>query len=233
MQQRSSVTAPGRSARLAAQPSVSTADGLARIWDPDGLRLFLSHVSAHKIAVSKLKGALAILGVSAFVAHEDIEPSLDWQSEIESALRSMHAMAALITPDFHASKWTDQEVGSALGQGILVIPVRIPTNPYGLMARHQALKGDLETPKALASALVAVLLKRAQTSDRMREAIVSALKRSTSYLTSKEVIAQIEATSGFSEDQLVALEGAIDANDQVSGYGGVARLRRFLQAARE
>ena len=90
------------------------------IWKEGFFRLFLSHVSEHKLLAGKLKDELLLRGISAFVAHEDIAPSLVWQNEIELALRSMHALAALLTPDFHASNWTDQEVGFALGKGILV-----------------------------------------------------------------------------------------------------------------
>jgi hypothetical protein len=52
-------------------------DGLSRLWGPGALHLFMSHVSAHKVAVSDLKQALRLYGVSAFVAHEDIEPTLE------------------------------------------------------------------------------------------------------------------------------------------------------------
>lgn len=112
-----------------APPVYGAADNPERIWRPGAFRLFLSHVSAHKALVSKLKTELSNVGISAFVAHEDIEPSAEWQAQIEVALRSMHAMAALITPDFHTSKWTDQEVGFALGRGTLVIPVRFANRP--------------------------------------------------------------------------------------------------------
>jgi hypothetical protein len=89
-----------------------------RLW-PDGrFRLFLSHVAAYKVSVSTLKSQLGLRGVAAFVAHEDIEPSLEWRDEIELGLRSMHALVALITPEFHASPWTDQEIGWALGRGV-------------------------------------------------------------------------------------------------------------------
>jgi hypothetical protein len=95
-----------------------------RLW-PDGrFRLFLSHLAKHKAGVSKLKDELEQFGISAFVAHEAIKPSLEWQREIELALRSMHALVALITPEFHASNWTDQEIGWAFGRGVLVVPVR-------------------------------------------------------------------------------------------------------------
>jgi len=67
-----------------------------RLWHDRCFRLFLSHVSVYKADVSKLKDELALLGVTGFVAHEDIEPSLEWRNEIELGLRSMHALAALI-----------------------------------------------------------------------------------------------------------------------------------------
>lgn len=98
---------------------------VAHIWDPGCLRLFLSHVSKYKERVVVLKRDLLTYRVSAFVAHEDIEPSLEWQNEIELALRSTHALAALLTPDFKTSNWTDQEIGIALGKGAVVIPVRL------------------------------------------------------------------------------------------------------------
>ncbi len=71
--------------------------------------------------------------ISGFVAYETIDPGELWQREIEAALRSMHAMAALITPDFHDSKWTDQEVGWALGSGVP------PENPVHLIVHRLAL----------------------------------------------------------------------------------------------
>lgn len=97
----------------------------SRLWEPGFVRLFLSHVAAHKVPVAKLKEKLFTFGISGVVAHEDIEPSREWQEEIEKALASMHALAALLTPDYKASKWTDQEVGVALGRGVLVVPVKL------------------------------------------------------------------------------------------------------------
>ncbi len=71
---------------------------IARSWSEGMFRLFLSHLAQHKVGVSKLKLELKQLGIEAFVAHEDIEPRLEWRDEIEVSLRSMHALAALITP---------------------------------------------------------------------------------------------------------------------------------------
>src|SRR3984957_4662633 len=114
--------APGAS--VASQRVSPSEVEVRRLWPEGRFRLFLSHVSKHKVAVSKLKDEFAAVGIAAFVAHDDIEPSLEWRKEIELGLRSMHSLAALITLDFHASPWTDQEVGWAFGRGLLVIPVR-------------------------------------------------------------------------------------------------------------
>ena len=52
------------------------------LWTEGFFRLFLSHVSAHKVSVATLKSELGLRGISAFIAHEDIKPSLEWQKRL-------------------------------------------------------------------------------------------------------------------------------------------------------
>lgn len=47
----------------------------------------------------------------------------EWQDEIEKALFAMDALAVILTPKFNGSKWTDQEVGVAVGRAVLIIPI--------------------------------------------------------------------------------------------------------------
>ncbi len=56
------------------------------------LRLFVSHVAAHKTDAHALKEACISLGISCFVAHDDIGPTAEWEKEILRALRSMDAL---------------------------------------------------------------------------------------------------------------------------------------------
>ncbi len=130
---RSRHSSRGRAPEAEPSTNARSDDGEHRLWEAGMLRLFVSHISSHKVEIAALKGDLRRYGVDSFVAHEDIEPSLEWQAEIEEALRSMHAMSAILTDDFHDSKWTDQEVGIALGLGVLIVPVRAPDVPYGFM----------------------------------------------------------------------------------------------------
>ncbi len=76
----------------------------------------LSHVHEARAEVTFLANALESHGCSCFVAHVQIEPSQDWRLVIERALGTCHTLVAHVTPDFHASNWTDQEVGWILGQ---------------------------------------------------------------------------------------------------------------------
>lgn len=209
-------------------PKASDED-LGRIWDDGFLHLFLSHVSAHKGAVSKLKKELWIYGVSGFVAHEDIEPTKEWVKEIELALNSAHALVALLTPDFHESKWTDHEVGVAFARGILIIPVRLGCDPYGFMGRTQAFTGELNKVDELASGMVGILLKHPATTKLMKEVLTVALERTWSYSNAKKVSLAIIATTGFTQEQLERIRAACKDNSQVkASFGAPERINRYL-----
>jgi hypothetical protein len=138
-------------------------------------------------------------------------------------------MAALLTPEFHESKWTDQEVGVAVARGVMIVPVKLGIDPYGFIAKQQALPGDLAKPGDLAAALVGVLAKQSATEQRMKEALVVALETAMSYSTAKAVTAVIEDTHAFTSDQLRRIEASIATNSQVSGSFYVPdRLRRYV-----
>lgn len=214
---------PLTSAELALGQRMAPSDiEVRRIWREGYFRLFLSHVSRHKIQVSTLKSALLDRGISAFVAHEDIEPSLEWQNEISLALRSMHALSALITPDFHGSNWTDQEVGWALGRGVPVMPIRLGADPYGFAGKIQAIQGTLENPVPLAESITQTLLRNNQTHGHMRRALVEAFGNSDSFATAKllkDIVLQIE---DFTDEEKTSLLESCKENNQVSGSWGVA-----------
>lgn len=117
------------------------------VWLSGKKRAFISHLAKDKEKASKIQHYLMRKGVSAFVAHEDIEPAQDWQSSAETALKTMDYLVALMTPGFSASIWTNQEIGYALGLGKLVIAVRIGDDPPGFLARFQRIPGKGRLPK--------------------------------------------------------------------------------------
>jgi hypothetical protein len=134
-----------KSGFLARKKRVVHPDAQTRIWQPEGrFRVFLSHRSDVKTEIGKLRDDLAAFGVACFVAHSDIKPTREWQAEIENAVFSADALVAAMTPGFHESDWTDQEIGIAFGRGIPIIALRLGQDPYGFIGKFQALTTSWE-----------------------------------------------------------------------------------------
>lgn len=122
-------------------------------WKVGYYKIFISHVSKYKSSASNLKLMLEPYGISAFVAHEDIKPSKEWEVEIEKALFSMNALCAILTPDFNKSSWCDQEVGYAFGKNVLTIPIDKGQLPYGMLGKIQAIKSDGKNAQQIAESV--------------------------------------------------------------------------------
>lgn len=222
-------------APILANPAISrsapkpTTDDVGRIWQPNCLKLFLSHISTYKTAISSLKDELRIYGVSGFVAHEDIEPTKEWENEIFLALNSANALAAFLTPDFHESKWTDQEVGIALGRGMLVIPVGLGIDPYGFMAGKQAMPGSFENIEKLTTDLINILLKYNSTSEPMHASLIVSFEKAMSFANAMKVSQIIIRTNSFTQGQLGRIQKACENNSQVAkAFGVPERIEAYL-----
>lgn len=142
-------------------------------WNPDHVRLFVSHTHPHARFAGGLRQVLGSWLIDAFVAHDNLEPTEEWQTTIESALRTCHVAAAIVTPDFSASKWCDQEVGFCLGRPILIVPLMLGTAPYGFLAKFQAItiKRGQDAP-SVAAELLTVLAMHPETQERVMPCVV-------------------------------------------------------------
>jgi hypothetical protein len=190
-----------------------SATAIARIWEGDGYRLFLSHKAEDKKEASDLKKQLRKFGVCAFVAHEDIKPTEAWQREIERALKSMDALAALMTKDFNNSLWTDQEVGFALGRRVPIIAVNLGRNPYGFIGSMQALKSNwADAPQAIVKLIVK--------NKAMIEAYVQAIADCPSWNAGNDLAEILPALKSLDEDQTQAVVDAYNSNSEVHGSWG-------------
>src|SRR5665213_2557369 len=130
-------------------------DAVKRIWGSAGYRVFLSHKAEVKQQTAELKERLIPFGICCFVAHEDVYPTKEWQDEIENALGSMDAFAALMTDNFHESFWTDQEVGFAVARAVPLIAVKLGKDPYGFIGKFQALSREwCDAPVEIAKLLI-------------------------------------------------------------------------------
>lgn len=110
----------------------------AHDWTPGYFRLFITHVSARRDVAGSLREGLKAYGIDAFVAHETIAPTTPWQDEIEDALVTCNACAAILSDGFKESDWCDQEVGVCVGRRVLVLAIDDGLDPYGFIGRFQA-----------------------------------------------------------------------------------------------
>lgn len=190
-------------------------------WRKRMFRLFISHLSSEKALAAQLQEALLTYGISGFVAHNDIEPTLEWQTQIETALATADSLVALLHPAFHASSWTDQEIGFAMGRRLPVFAVRFGQDPYGFIGRFQGFVGGGKTPAALASELFDAYRKNKQSQKRMGEVLLNLFEDSSSFIAAKANIGYLEHLEVWDSSFVPRLEAAAEANSQISGSWGV------------
>lgn len=183
------------------------------IWKKETYRIFLSHKTEDKVQTAKLKRDLSLYGIDCFVAHEDIEPTQEWAKEIEAALFSADACVALMTELYHNSYWTDHEIGCAYGLQIPVIPVRLGCDPYGIIARFQAIRS---TWTDLKMDLMKVILKQ----DKAKLSLITAIRNSKSFTASNYIAEIFPYIDSFPEEGIDNLiEVWATNNDACGSYG--------------
>jgi hypothetical protein len=201
---------------------VSSKDIAPPFWKKRMLRVFISHLSRKKRFAAQLQESLLEFGISGFVAHNDIEPTLEWQSQIETALATADSLVALLHPEFHASNWTDQEIGFAMGRGLQVFAVRFGQDPYGFIGRFQAFSGSEKTADVLARELFEAYRRSKQTQKRMIEVLLNLFEDSGSYCSAKQRIGYLESLESWEPEFIDRLRAMLDSNSQISGAWGVA-----------
>jgi hypothetical protein len=184
-------------------------------WIQGYFRLFASHLAHEKEYATRLKESLEQYGISMFLAHKDIVPTNEWQNEILLALKTTDGLVALLTPRFHESEWTDQEVGFVLGRNLLAVAVMLGESPYGFIGRLQAFAGVGKSEEDIAEGIFAALLKNKQTKQRMAHAVVTLFEQSNNFksaIRNVGLLARIEHWETQFEDRI---KNAISSNNQV------------------
>ena len=190
-------------------------------WRKGMLRLFVSHLATQRNFAAELQEALLAYGISCFIAHNDIEPTQAWQTQIETALATCDALVALLHQNFHASNWTDQEIGFAMGRGVPAFAVRFGQDPYGFIGRFQAFNGNGKTAAALARELFEAYRKNKQSQRRMSEVLVGLFEQSGSFAEAKARMGYLEDLEMWEPSFSARIRSAAKSNSQVSGSWGV------------
>lgn len=193
----------------------------SKIWDEGHFRLFVCHLAQHKHEVGELRNFLKNDTTSAFVAHNDIEPTEEWQSVILDALSTADAMVALLHKGFHDSKWTDQEIGYALGRKILVIPVRLGIDPSGFIGRFQGANGMNKPLDQLSREIVGILTRHPLSRKRMAETLVYRFEHSASFAGARKNARDLAGAEYWDSSLTERCNAAYESNNQISGITGV------------
>lgn len=189
-------------------------------WKDGYLKLFISHLANDKKKAQELKESLEEYSISGFVAHSDIEPTKSWQDEIELGLKTCDCLIALMVKGFHESKWTDQEIGVAIGRDILVIPVRMGEDPYGFIGKFQAI--PFHEIDSLSEEIYLSIAKNKKTSKQMGEAIMYKFENSHSYANAKENFELVKQIKYWDEKLIERLIVAKDNNGQIARSWGLS-----------
>ena len=182
------------------------------LWG-DGLRVFISHTHDVKRKAKQLGDDLKHEGMTTFVAHEDIYPSKEWQQEVTKALSTMQVFIALLTEQFKFSNWCGQEVGFAFAREVKIIPVRLGIDPYGFIAKSQALSCSWdEMPEKISG----ILMEHPQ----LFIAYVEKIRESRSFRRSIELSKRLPLMHRLTVEQGDELAKAVNENLQAWGSWG-------------
>lgn len=185
-------------------------------WKAGHFRLFLSHLASFKIKASHLQAALRKYAITSFVAHEDIEPTKEWQNEIEAGLKTMDALAAILMPGFPESNWCDQEVGVAVGRGVLIIPIRKGLDPYGFIGKYQGIQAQGKTIGDVAEEIFATLVKSPKTKNKILISLSGALSNATTSEEAIEKVSIFKSLESVPSDILENLKQQVADNPRLS-----------------
>lgn len=190
----------------------SVASREATFWKAGYFKLFLSHLVSFKLNTARLQQALKQYAITSFVAHEDIEPSKEWQIEIETALHTMDAMVALLMPGFKESNWCDQEVGVAVGRNVLIIPVRKGMDPYGFIGKYQGIQTTNKNIGEVAKKVFETIISSPKTRTKILRSLSNAVSQSTEVSEAMEKVMLLHSIEKLPQDILESMKTTISEN---------------------
>lgn len=216
---------------LGTHPDEDVDDPADDLWRPGHIRVFVSHLASKKAFASQVSQELAKLGIHGFVAHDAIEPSREWQAEIERALRTAHAFVGLLHAGFKSASWTQQEVGWAVGRPMPVFTVRLEEDPTGFVARFQAPRLPGDNAWQVASSTAVWLTTIPALAPTVIERLMADVRSAGSLKDAERAALRIEQLDRMSPALLDELEAAYRTNDQLYPHHlGATVVERILNA---
>ena len=125
--------------------------------EPRTVAAFVSHSHVDRTFARQAKAVLGRAGIDAFVAHDDLRTSEEWQRRIRDELRRCQLFVPLLSKSFLRSRWTLQEVGFIAARArVKIAPLSLDeTIPFGFLSHLQSgrISSDGVTQKVLVEPL--------------------------------------------------------------------------------
>lgn len=134
--------------------------------------IFFSHSSRDRQWCEWLAAEAAKVGVEAYLAEHDPRPGTLLADKVKRAIDGCHAFVVLLTRNTADSSYVHQEVGYALAQRKLVIPLVQPTagaQQLSLLQGIEYIEFDFEDPHAGRESFAAELRRVAEKQRKQNE----------------------------------------------------------------
>ena len=207
---------------------------LKPVYTGKTIRLFISYSTEDKEIAGSIKQYLEAFGLEVFLAHEDLEPSVEWQTEIEQNLRWCDILLPLLTEQYRESNWTNQETGMAYALGKLVVPIKISIDPYGFIARYQALKFEPSKPNTSCKKIIDVIASKEQFLEPVKDCIIRSFVNSSSYIEANKRSKMLSDFAPFNINQCNEIIRAYIYNQQIrEGFSSNPFIKDFYEKNKE
>jgi nucleoside 2-deoxyribosyltransferase len=195
------------------------------------MKFFLSYSSDDSELAGQIKTTLEdMFGVDVFLAHDDIQPSSEWQREILSTLEQADVFIPILTESFEVSDYTDQETGYALARGIFVIPIKIKAIPHGFISHIQALKFQAESPQGSCQTIARAVVRNPKLRKSFLDDLIKNFGGSYSFDRAKAMSAGLMSLDGYTRQQKNEIIRLATDNAQIYGsFGAKKNLERFIK----
>ena len=181
--------------------------------------IFLSYSTKDKSFAGALKEGLTPYGFEVFLAHEDLVPAEEWQQEIRKALRRCDVFVPVLTKNFHASEWTDQEVGFALGRGpdCVIVPLvfKPVKSPHGFLSQKQALKVNKDDLERGCRSLIKIIDDKIGVSEGRKDRAIREFSGSGTFADAKRNVKALLTLGNLSRRQMDKILTAAITNRQI------------------
>jgi len=153
-----------------------------------------------------IKQELEDYGFSVFLAHEDIEPSIEWRDRILTELKKCKVFVPVLTGNFNDSEWTDQETGIALAHKKVIVPLKTARDPHGFIKEIQALRIDPENAAKSCLGIIRAMAAASKIKTQVKDDIIKAFCASESFNDTAKKVAFIKWHNGVKSKHLTMLQ---------------------------